>query len=217
MPAAILAAAGSGERFGSLKQFHALAGKPLLSWSVDALRSAGCSPVIVVVPPEQTERARSQVGATEVVLVPGAEVRQRSVRAGLAHVHSDLVVVHDAARPFVSPELVVRVMAAVTEAEGAIAAVPVDETIKRVEDSRVTETVDRARLWRAQTPQAFRTEALRTAHERAESEGHLATDDAELVERYGGTIAIVDGSRSNLKITFPEDLELAEAIAEARR
>ncbi len=217
MPAAILAAAGSGERFGSPKQFHTLGGKPLLSWSVDTLRSAGCSPVIVVVPPEQTERARSELGAPEIVLVAGADVRQRSVRAGLAHVDSDLVVVHDAARPFASPELVSRVVAAVTEADGAIAAVPVDETIKRVEDSRVLETVDRARLWRAQTPQAFRTQVLRAAHERAESEGHLATDDAELVERYGGTIAIVEGSRANLKITFPEDLQLAEAIAEGRR
>jgi 2-C-methyl-D-erythritol 4-phosphate cytidylyltransferase len=217
VPAAILAAAGSGERFGSPKQFHPLAGKPLLAWSLDSLLSAGCSPVIVVVPPEQTERVRSQLGAPQIVLVPGADVRQRSVRAGLAHVDSDLVVVHDAARPFASPELVTEVVAAVTEADGAIAAVPVDETIKRVEDSRVLETVDRAGLWRAQTPQAFATRVLRAAHERAESEGHLATDDAELVERYGGSIAIVEGSRDNLKITFPEDLELAEAIAESRR
>ena len=216
MPAAILAAAGRGERFGSPKQFHPLSGKPLLAWSLDVLRVAGCSPVVVVVAPEQTDRARVELGGPDVVIVPGAEVRQGSVRIGLGHVESDVVVVHDAARPFATPELVSEVVAAVSGCDGAIAAVPVDETIKRVEDSRVIATVDRTPLWRAQTPQAFRTAVLRAAHERAQSEGHLATDDAELVERYGGSIAIVEGSRANLKITFPEDLELARAMAEGR-
>jgi 2-C-methyl-D-erythritol 4-phosphate cytidylyltransferase len=217
VPAAILAAAGRGERFGSPKQFHSLSGKPLVAWSLEVLRAAGCSPLVVVVAPEQTERARAELGAPEVVVVAGADVRQGSVRIGLGHVESDVVVVHDAARPFATPELVSEVVAAVSGCDGAIAAVPVDETIKRVEDSRVIETVDRAGLWRAQTPQAFRTSVLRAAHDRAESEGHVATDDAELVERHGGSIAIVEGSRANLKITFPEDLELARAIAESRR
>jgi 2-C-methyl-D-erythritol 4-phosphate cytidylyltransferase/2-C-methyl-D-erythritol 2,4-cyclodiphosphate synthase len=217
MPAAILAAAGRGERFGSPKQFHPLAGKPLLSWSLDVLLEAGCSPVVVVLAVDQIEQGGFLAGSPEVVVVEGGDVRQRSVGAGLERIDSDVVVVHDAARPFVTPELVRRVVAAVGDADGVIAAVPVDETVKRVQGPHVLETIDRSDLWRAQTPQAFKTESLRDAHRRADLDHYVGTDDAELVERCGGKIAIVEGLRANLKITFPEDLGLAEAIAEARR
>ena len=122
---------------------------------------------------------------------------------------------HDAARPVVTAGDIRRVVAALEYADAAISAVPVDETLKRVRDERVLETVDRAGLWRAQTPQAFRAEALRAAHRRAAEEGVTATDDAFLIERHGNRVAIVHGSRRNLKVTWEEDFAVAEAMMRA--
>ncbi|MEA2499396.1 MAG: 2-C-methyl-D-erythritol 4-phosphate cytidylyltransferase [Actinomycetota bacterium] len=145
-------------------------------------------------------------------MVPGGESRQESVRNALAWVSSETVVIHDAARPLATPDLVRRVIAALDGWEGAIAAVPVDETLKLVRDATVEKTVDRVGLWHAQTPQAFRTDALRAAHERAGDVGGSVTDDAELIEANGGRVCVVSSSRANLKITYPEDFAVAEAL-----
>ena len=147
------------------------------------------------------------------MIVEGGPTRQESVANGLEAIHSEIVLIHDAARPFATADLTTAVLRAIAEVEGAVPAVRVDETIKRVEDDAVVETLDRATLWRVQTPQAFRTSVLAEAHRRARSEGFLATDDAQLVEHFGGRVAVVPGERTNIKITYPEDFLIAETIA----
>ena len=189
-------------------------------WSIDVALASGCSPVILVVPPALVERARELVGEAEVVVTPGGSERQHSVGLGLRNVDTEFVVVHDAARPFVTPELFARVLAAVREADAVIAGMPVDETLKRVAGGHgparsVVETIDREMVWRSQTPAAFKTAALKEAHDRAEGEGFVGTDESQLIERYGGRVKVVMGSRSNLKITFPDDFVVAEAMMKA--
>lgn len=186
----------------------------MLAWSFEILREGGCHPIVVVVPEQHLDRARAVLASSgDVVFAGGGRTRQDSVRAGLAHVTAETVVIHDAARPFASAESVREVCRALDDVDAAVVAVPLEDTIKRVEDTRVIETVERARLWRAQTPQAFRTRVLRGAHERAVAEEWAVTDDAELVERLGGTVAIVMGTTRNIKITHPADLEIAALLA----
>lgn len=187
----------------------------MLAWTFDILREGGCDPIVVVVADEHLDRARDVLSLwrDDAVFTAGGRTRQESVRAGLAEVRTATVVVHDAARPFASPDSVRAVCAALTHADGAVIAVPLEDTVKEVDGERVIATVDRSRLWRSQTPQAFKAAFLREAHERALAEGFSATDDAELVERAGGTVAVVPGSPRNIKITRPSDLELAELLA----
>jgi 2-C-methyl-D-erythritol 4-phosphate cytidylyltransferase len=184
----------------------------LISWSYDVLRAAGCNPVVVVVPEETLNVVRGLLGPA-VVLATGGETRRDSVRSGLETISSDLVVVHDAARPFVSVGLVAAVLDRLRDYDGAICAVPVTETLKETSGQVVVETVDRARLYRAQTPQAFKTGVLKRAHERALRDRFDPTDDAQLVERCGGRVGLVEGSHTNVKITYSEDFHLAEAYA----
>jgi 2-C-methyl-D-erythritol 4-phosphate cytidylyltransferase len=190
-----------------------MGGRPLLEYSLDLLSHARCSPIVLVVPERSMVEARALFGTREgLVFAVGGETRQDSVASGLEEVSTEVVVVHDGARPFADVELVRRVVAALSDADGAIAAMPSDETLKRVEGDMISGTVDRSHLWRAQTPQAFRTQVLREAHAKARAEGYVDTDDAALLERYGGTVRIVQGARSNIKLTYPEDFALAEAI-----
>ena len=210
--AAILAAGGRGERAATLKQFQALGGRPLVRWSLDVLLEAGCDPIVVVAPFDEIDTARQAVGRRDIQCVAGGATRGESVRSGLAHIDAEFVTVHDAARPFVTVEMVKDTAKALERADGAVVGVPMDETLKRAGDETVIETVDRTNLWRVQTPQTFRTELLKRAHEEAAAAGLAATDDAQLVERVGGRVVIVQGSRLNLKLTFPEDFALAEAI-----
>lgn len=178
------------------------------------LADAGCDPVVVVVPEGSWT---DQLSGFDVRVVLGGDERQRSVRNGLAVVDAPKVVVHDAARPFATPSLVRDVVAALEGAHGAAPAVPVSDTLKEVRDGRVIRTVDRSSLWAVQTPQAFRTDALKNVHDKARVDGFLATDDAQLVERYGGVMRIVEGARDNIKLTFPEDWRVAEAMLAASR
>lgn len=199
-----------------LKQFRLLSGRPLIAWPYEVL-AARCDPVVVVVPIGSSAVARRALGA-EAILVDGGSTRAESVRNGLSVVETDYVIIHDAVRPVVSAALIESVIAAVEGADGAIAAVPLEETIKRVAGSHVVATVDRTDLWRAQTPQAFRTSVLRGAHERTLLEGGFdPTDDAQLVERGGGRVLIVEGERTNIKVTWQADFKLAEALLRARR
>ena len=206
----IVVAAGSGARFGSAKQFATLAGARLVDIAVDAAR-AHTDDVVLVLPP-----GTEWDGPPVTAVVPGGAERSHSVRAGLAAISPDaeIVVVHDAARPLASPALFEKVIAAVRGgAEGAIPGVPVTDTVKRVEAGHVTETVDRSSLVAVQTPQAFTVEALRRAH----ATGAIATDDAALVESFGGRVAVVRGEATNLKVTTERDLVIAAALlAEVR-
>lgn len=142
----------------------------------------------------------------------GGATRQESISNGLRFVDRPRVVVQDAARPLVTSTLIGSVIAALGQSDAAIAAVPMDETLKRGEADRVIETIDRSSVWKAQTPAAFATQALKEAHEAAKKDGFIGTDEAQLIERHGGTVVIVPGSRRNLKITWTEDFELAEAL-----
>jgi 2-C-methyl-D-erythritol 4-phosphate cytidylyltransferase len=177
--------------------------------------------VVVVVPPDAVADAVSLVGDhPDVAVAEGGSTRQGSVGRGLTAALEeapgrDRVVVHDAARPLVRPHDVARVLAGLDGADGAIAAVPVHDTLKRVEDGRIVATVERDGLWRAQTPQAFMLDVLAGAHARAAAEGFEATDDAQLLERYGGVVKVVPGRADNIKITWPEDFAVAEAMLRA--
>jgi len=208
---AIVVAAGSGARFGGTKQFAHLGGATVLDRAVGVARES-CDGVVVVLAPGAPWQAPDGVTATA-----GGATRSDSVRAGLALVpkNVDVVVVHDAARPLASRRLFAAVIDAV--AAGADAAVPglaVVDTLKRVDDAQiVVETVPRAGLVAVQTPQAFRAAALRAAHDTEA----VDTDDAALVEAAGGTVVVVPGERRNLKLTLPDDLELAQALVEGAR
>lgn len=202
---AIVVAAGGGARFGGAKQFVRLGGRTLVERAV-ATAGEVCDGVVVVLP------AGGEMPLIAGALaVPGGETRSDSVRAGLAAVPGDatVVCVHDAARPLATRALFTAVIRAV--GEGADAAVPVlavVDTVKRVEDGVVVETVPRDGLYVVQTPQAFDAAALRAAH----ANGAQGTDDAALVEAAGGKVVVVEGEARNLKLTVAADVEILEAL-----
>ena len=204
----ILAGAGAGDRLGAdmPKAFIPCAGRELWEWSADVL-ARECDHVVFAVPPERADADASPPR------IPGGISRSESVRNALAIApDADVVVIHDAARPFVTAELV-RACVRVVDggADGATAAARVTDTIKEADaDGRVVRTLDRARLWAIQTPQAFRADVLRRAL--ASGDVGAATDDASLVESLGGDVRIVEAPPSNFKVTWPEDLERAEAL-----
>lgn len=198
----IIVAAGNGTRFGGQKQFLVLGDKRVIDWSRDVAASVGDG-VVLVVPAESADVEGG---------VAGGATRSESVRHGLAAVPSDatIICVHDAARPFASEHLYNEVIAAVAGgADGAVPGLAVTDTIKRVDGRVVVDTPDRANLVAVQTPQAFRASMLRKAHEL----GDEGTDDASLVERAGGKVVVVNGESINRKLTTPEDLEWARAMA----
>jgi 2-C-methyl-D-erythritol 4-phosphate cytidylyltransferase len=203
----IVVAGGRGSRFGAAKQFARLAGATVLERSL-ATTARVCDGVVVALPAESGWQPQPPI-----VAVAGGETRADSVRAALAAVPSDaeIIVVHDAARPLASPLLFAAVIAAVRAgADAAVPALPVSDTLKRVEGDRVIETVPRDGLVAVQTPQAFRAGALRRAH----AGGTDGSDDAVLVERAGGVVRVVSGEARNLKITVPDDLEVAAGMIE---
>jgi 2-C-methyl-D-erythritol 4-phosphate cytidylyltransferase len=207
----IVVAGGSGQRFGTLKQFALLADRPVVEWAVAACRASSSGVVLVVPPGQSAPGASADYGAD--VVVEGGATRTESVCRGVAAVPetAEVIIVHDAARPLASPDLFHAVIAAVTTggAGGAIPGVPVSATIKVVDGSdRVTATLDRAALVAVQTPQAFEAALLRRAH----AAGTEATDDAALVEALGATVRVVPGDPRNLKITTPADLDTAEHL-----
>jgi len=201
-------AAGRGERFGGPKQRQLIGGRSVVERSVATARDV-CDGVVVVLP-EGDVLAVPEADVT----VPGGETRSASVRAGLAAVplDADVIVVHDAARPLAGADLWHAAIDAIRRgADAALCAVPVTDTVKRVDGERVVATVDRGELVAVQTPQAFRAAILRRAHDG----GRDATDDGALVEAAGGTVVVVPGSPANLKITHPHDVVIAEALLEA--
>jgi 2-C-methyl-D-erythritol 4-phosphate cytidylyltransferase len=208
MAVALLVAAGSGERLGAgrPKAFVELAGRPMLEWSLAALRAAGIAEIVVALPPGESAPAGT-------IGVPGGVARSESVRAALAAAPPGDVVVHDAARPLVTPAAFTVALAALADADCAIAAAPVPDTIKEAGADRVvTATLDRSRLWAIQTPQAFRRAALERALAQPDEVVAQATDDAWLVERTGGTVRVVESTPANFKVTTAHDLRIAELL-----
>jgi 2-C-methyl-D-erythritol 4-phosphate cytidylyltransferase len=207
---AIVVAAGRGERCGAPKQFLVAGSARLVDHAV-ATAGAVCDEVVVVLPP-----GVSWDGVPVAAAVAGGESRSASVRAGLGAIASGagIVVVHDAARPLAPVGLFEAVLDAVRAgADAAVPVVEVADTLKRIEGHRVVATVPRDGLVAVQTPQAFRTDALRRAH----ASGDDATDDAALVEAAGGAVVVVPGDPRNLKVTNAADLALADALLEATR
>ncbi len=239
---AIVPAAGIGKRFGAGKNklLYELSGKPLLIWTLEALE--GVEEIDEIVPVLQEGDLEyggvliRDFRITKVKRVlPGGKERQDSVYCGIRSLEGDnaIVVVHDGARPFIDSDMVRRALEGLDGCDGAIAGVPVKDTIKECKmlppqpplakggsrggkDIIVQKTLERSVLWSVQTPQVFRVRTIREAHERARSEGYYATDDAALVERYGGRIRIVEGSYRNIKVTTPEDIHIAEAILKSK-
>jgi 2-C-methyl-D-erythritol 4-phosphate cytidylyltransferase len=213
---ALVVAAGRGERLGSPgpNAFVMCGGRSMLEWSIDALKAVPEIVHIVVATPPGIEAPAGTTG------VFGGDERSHSVRAALHHtLAGDPVLVHDAARPLVTPEIIRAVLAGLDpEADAAIAAAPVADTIKRVGDDgrTVAETLDRSALWAIQTPQVFRRDVL----ERALAQPHdvlaAAPDDASIVEGMGGTVRLVECPRENFKVTTPDDLRLADLLLRAR-
>ena len=213
-------AAGRGERAGegTIKQFRPIAGVPML---LRAIRPFAAHPrvrrSVVALPPDIVRRPPgwlAEVAGERLVLVAGGATRADSVAAALAALPSDcaVILVHDAARPFVTPDTIDAVIAAAAAGHAAVAAVPLGDTLKRADgaDAAITETVRRDHLWRAQTPQGFPRALLERAY--AGRRG-AATDDAELVERLGETVRLVPDRTGNIKVTTADDFLLAEALA----
>ena len=218
---AILAAAGRGDRLGGPKQLLDVGGRPMAAWSLELFeRTPAIDGIYIACDDDQRasfEGIAHTFSPTKVrAIVPGGATRQASVFAALSGVAPapDYVLVHDGARPFLSRDVLERVVAAARRSGAAIAAVPVKDTIKIARpDNLVERTLERDRLWAAQTPQIFKYELLVAAHAKAIADGNTGTDDASLVERLGAPVELVLGSYDNIKITTPEDLEAARQFA----
>ena len=218
----IIVAAGSGSRTGSteLKQFRWIAGKPMLLHSIQTFQArADVAMVVCVLPREYVGDPPPwifQSDAERLLLSVGGRHRGESVSNGLEDlpVECEIVVIHDAARPLVSIETIGRVIEEARKGNGAIAALPVADTLKRVDSSgKVVVTVDRFGLWRAQTPQAFPREVIERAHREAREADRVSTDDSALCEQIGLPVVVVRGSERALKITEENDFALAEALS----
>lgn len=227
MNLALIVAAGKGKRMGidGGKQFLPLVDKPALAHTLISFQQAlSIDSIIVITRKENFDKCLSVIDKHNIAkidkVVVGGDERQDSVYNGLKSAADfktvDLAVVHDGARPLVTPELVDRVVGAVEDCDGAITGIPAKDTIKLVDGRYVAMTLDRSQLWQIQTPQAFNFEILMRAHEIARTEGFRGTDDSVLVERIGGKIKVVTGSEENIKITTPTDLVIAEAILRNR-
>lgn len=208
------------------KQFLALGGQPLILHSLHVLQASSIiEEVILAVPQNEMDYCLREIVAkhrfTKVTkVVPGGHERQDSVRHALEAVHDDVdvVLVHDAVRPFLTEHMVEEVVKAARAKGAAIIAVPMKDTVKQVGADHVIErTIDRQSLWLAQTPQAFRRDWLLAAHRKAHAEGVRATDDAYLIEWAGHTVCVVEGSGENIKVTRSEDLVIGEAILASRQ
>ena len=220
---AVIVAAGEGRRMGGQlpKPFLLLAGHPLILHTLGRFASSLVRKVILVAAEKELPRCREllasdpRLQSLELTVQAGGMRRQDSVHRGLTRLDPDceVVVIHDGARPFVSPQLIDRCVETASRDGAVVVGVPARDTIKRVTDDRlVEETPPRDFLWEMQTPQVFRSEMIREAYDRAQREGAEATDDAALVERLGMRVRLLEGERTNIKITLPQDLLLAEAM-----
>ncbi|MBM2802518.1 MAG: 2-C-methyl-D-erythritol 4-phosphate cytidylyltransferase [Deltaproteobacteria bacterium] len=221
---AIVLAAGAGRRIGGAvsKAYLPIAGRPLVLRTLDRIFAARTvAKVILVVAGNEFERCNAMLRADSVlrsrpcVLQSGGATRQQSAKRGLEKIgaETDMVMIHDGARPFVSVALIDRLIEAAVKKDAVVAGLPVRDTIKVVGSGRlIHSTPHRGALWEIQTPQVFKRELIVAAHEAAEKNGLEATDDAMVVERFGKPVYVLEGERTNFKITLPEDVWLAEMM-----
>jgi 2-C-methyl-D-erythritol 4-phosphate cytidylyltransferase len=220
---AIIVAGGKGIRMGAAtrKQYLLLAGKPIVCHTLEVFDACPCiKEIYLVVPPDDLDTCfETWVSSLSlhkrIHLVAGGLERQNSVYLGIQAVSGqrcEIVVIHDAVRPFVSTRIIEDCVEEARVSGACIVGMPAMETAKLVNVDQVERTLDRNSIWMAQTPQAFNLDLIRTAHESANLEGFMGTDDAMLIERLGHKIRIIPGSRLNMKITTPEDLALAEGL-----
>ncbi|GIP36233.1 2-C-methyl-D-erythritol 4-phosphate cytidylyltransferase [Paenibacillus sp. J2TS4] len=223
----IVVAGGTGSRMGTTesKQYLMLGDKPILIHTLLTFQQVEeIDSIVLVVGQGDEDRCHAYMdryGLAKVVrIVTGGTERQHSVHRGLRHLPDEIewVLVHDAVRPFVSRQDILRCLAKAKQTGAAVLAVPVKDTIKKIgAEGAIESTPDRRSLWAIQTPQAFRLSALAQAYEKAEADGFVGTDDAMLVERMGQTVYVVEGSYANIKITTPEDLGWAEWYVQSGR
>ena len=216
---AVIPAAGSGERFGGKKQLKILGNRPLLFHTLRPFMELDLiSEIVVVAPKEEVlqldRQLKSTISTKAVKVVAGGKTRQASVYNGLtaANESHELICVHDAVRPFVTTDLIEKAVNSCRKHDGVIVALPSSDTIKKIMEDQILETLPRETIWRAQTPQVFFRSALREALELAETENIQGTDEASLLERIGYQVGFVEGSSLNIKITTKEDWVFAEAI-----
>ena len=217
--AAVVVAGGRGERLGAPKQFLPLGGVPLVMWSVRAFAEHPRVKEVIVVLPEGTEEAPEWLTGRNASWCAGGATRRESAGAGVGSVFSDasIILIHDAARPFVSAALIDRVIGAAERSHAALPVLPVVDTIKRTGGGRVLETLDREPLGRAQTPQGFEAGLIRRLHADAERGGWNASDDSALAERAGIDVVPVSGEPGNLKITTAADMAFADWLVDSGR
>ena len=217
----VIPAAGQGKRMnaGIAKQWIELLGRPVLAYTLDVFeKDPNCKGVILVGSEQELKQMNEFVQSFQYTkvreIVPGGSERQHSVFEGLKKVPEDcgLVLIHDAARPFITEHHIGQLVKNAAETGSAVLAVPLKDTVKRVVQNQVEETIDRSSLWAVQTPQAFRLSIVKQAHEQAADEKWVGTDDASLVERIGENVAIVMGDYHNIKLTTSDDLLFGQAI-----
>lgn len=222
---AIVPSAGLGKRFGEgrNKPFETLGGKPVLIWALEALEQMSVISEIIPVLKEFDIQTATELfekyGITKVKrIAPGGRERQDSVFNGLHFIKDNrsVVLIHDGVRPFLEPETVQRALNALSDCDGVVIGVPPKDTIKEIEGQLIRQTLKRDTLISIQTPQIFYYQPLLNAYERAMKESFYATDDSALVERNGGKIRVVTGEYTNIKVTTPEDLVIAEAFLKMR-
>ncbi|MFC0560692.1 2-C-methyl-D-erythritol 4-phosphate cytidylyltransferase [Halalkalibacter alkalisediminis] len=220
----VIPAAGQGKRMkaGKNKQFLELRGEPLIVHTLRLFEQDSlCDTIVLVANGEECEIMRELADAHQFkkvkAIIEGGKERQDSCKNGVDSLKTEQVVlIHDGARPFVTYDVIRRLVHKADETGAAIAAVPVKDTIKRVKEGVVVDTQNRAELWSVQTPQAFKWSLIKEAHTRAKEAGKVGTDDASLVEWLGHEVAIVEGDYQNIKLTTPDDLLFAEAILKER-
>ena len=214
---AIITAAGSGRRFGEVKQFKKLHGKPLYQYSLDIfIQSKLFDEIILVIPKSNQQKVQKEIKmkyGSQVGLVIGGPDRQDSVKNAIQNSNPkvDLVVIHDAARPFITKTLIEQCVSACETSDGAIIAMQPHDTIKLSNDNVVEKTIDRSIVWMAQTPQAFNKHKLLEAYSSSEFDDLVVTDESSIMEKLGYKIMIVPGTGKNFKITTSDDWERAEA------
>jgi 2-C-methyl-D-erythritol 4-phosphate cytidylyltransferase len=216
---AVIVAAGEGRRFGGAKQYALLKGKPVLEWTLEKFEShPKVDEIILVLPDVRRKRGFLERYKKIAAVIKGGKHRQDSVRNGVYQIDpqaAGIVLVHDGVRPFVSERLISRVIEATSRRVSVVPGLPIEDTVKRVEGTEVVRTLERARLFRIQTPQGFFYAELKAALDRAVKDRFYATDEAMLVERNGGRVLVVEGDPDNLKITTPRDLKIAEVLIES--
>lgn len=218
MVTGIIVAAGQGKRFGTPKQFTLLKEKPVIDWCIETFETHEAVTEIILVLKDDSQKEKYLKRYNKISAVaPGGAKRQDSVLSGFQCINpekTDIILIHDGARPLVGKDLIDRVIKATQEKGAAIPIVPIEETVKIVEGHKVLQTVNRSKLYRVQTPQGFDYGTLKEALEKAKEEGYYGTDEASLVERTGKEVTAVWGQPENIKITTLKDLKIAEAFLE---